>query len=51
MMSKMKTAAGVALDGIEVRIADGRRQNVLADVLNNPETARCTRFIPSKKQN
>lgn len=50
MRTKMMTAAGVALDGIEVRIADGRRQNVLTDVLNNPETARCTRFHPLKSK-
>ena len=44
MMTKMKTALGVANDGIEVRIANGRRQDVLIDVFSNPETARCTRF-------
>ena len=44
MMTKMKTALGVAKDGIEVRIANGRRQDVLIDVFSNPETARCTRF-------
>jgi glutamate 5-kinase len=50
MMTKMKTALGVAADGIEVRIANGRRQDVLLDVLSDPENARCTRFhSPSKK--
>ena len=44
MMTKMKTALGVAADGIEVRIANGRRQDVLLDVLTNPEKAICTRF-------
>ena len=44
MMTKMKTALGVAADGIEVRIANGRRQDVLLDVLSDPENARCTRF-------
>jgi glutamate 5-kinase len=44
MMTKMKTALGVAADGIEVRIANGRRQEVLLDVLSDPENARCTRF-------
>ena len=49
MMTKMKTALGVAADGIEVRIANGRRQDVLIDVLTDPENARCTRFHASKK--
>ena len=49
MMTKMKTALGVAADGIEVRIANGRRQDVLIEVLSDPENARCTRFHASKK--
>lgn len=49
MMTKMKTALGVAADGIEVRIANGRRQDVLLEVLTDPENARCTRFHASKK--
>ena len=44
MMTKMKTALGVAADGIEVRIANGRRQDVLLNVLTDPEKAVCTRF-------
>ena len=49
MMTKMKTALGVASDGIEVRIANGRRQDVLLDVLSDPANARCTRFHSKKK--
>ena len=49
MMTKMKTALGVASDGIEVRIANGRRQDVLLDVLSDPDNARCTRFRAKKK--
>ena len=49
MMTKMKTALGVASDGIEVRIANGRRQDVLLDVLSDPDNARCTRFHAKKK--
>lgn len=49
MMTKMKTALGVAADGIEVRIANGRRQDVLLEVLTDSEKARCTRFHASKK--
>ncbi|MBR5706971.1 MAG: glutamate 5-kinase [Bacteroidaceae bacterium] len=50
MLTKMKTALGVAADGIEVRIANGNRQDVLLEVLTNPEKARCTRFHASKKK-
>jgi len=50
MMTKMKTALGVAHDGIEVRIANGRRQDVLLDVIDNPEDARCTRFHSKSMQ-
>lgn len=44
MMSKMKTALSVAAAGIEVRIANGRRQDVLLEVVSDPDNARCTRF-------
>ena len=50
MLTKMKTALGVAADGIEVRIANGNRQDVLLEVLTDPENARCTRFHASKKK-
>lgn len=50
MLTKMKTALGVAADGIEVRIANGRRQDVLLEVLTDPENARCTRFHASKNK-
>jgi glutamate 5-kinase len=49
MMTKMNTAMGVAKDGIEVRIANGRRQDILIEVLTDPDNALCTRFHPSKK--
>ena len=49
MLTKMNTALGVAADGIEVRIANGCRQDVLIDVIFEPDNARCTRFHPSKK--
>lgn len=44
MMTKMKTAFSVAAQGIEVRIANGRRHDVLLDVVSDPDNARCTRF-------
>ena len=49
MLTKMKTALGVAADGIEVRIANGRRKDVLIEDLTDPETARCTRIHASNK--
>ena len=48
MMTKMKTAKQVAVNGIEVRIANGTRQNILLDVILNPENAVCTRFLTHK---
>lgn len=50
MMTKMKTAKSVAKNGIEVRIANGTRQNILLDVVLNPETAVCTRFLTPKNR-
>lgn len=50
MMTKMKTARSVARDGIEVRIANGRRNDVLLDVVFNPDTALCTRFLTVKRK-
>jgi len=46
MMSKYKTAAKLASDGIRVMIANGRRNNILIDLLNDPENTIHTEFIP-----
>ena len=44
MMSKCNFAASLARDGYPVIIANGKRNNVIIDVLDNPD-AICTRFV------
>ena len=48
MLTKGRIAAKVADEGIEVIIANGERENIIEDVINNPSTP-CTRFTPIKK--
>lgn len=49
MVTKHRIARKVSDEGIEVIIANGRRENILADILitHNPLTP-CTRFLPSR---
>ena len=47
MLTKCKIARKVAEEGIEVIIANGRRNQVLSDVLFDSEHTLCTRFIPT----
>lgn len=49
MLTKCSIAQKVAEEGIEVIIANGKRENILLNLINNPETAVSTRFIPSDK--
>ena len=44
MMSKCNFAASLARDGYPVIIANGKRNNVIIDVMDNPD-AICTRFV------
>ena len=44
MMSKCNFAESLARDGYPVIIANGKRNNVIIDVLDNPD-AICTRFV------
>ena len=46
MATKMKTAMEVARDGIPVIIANGKKHDILTDVILNPETCRFTKFLP-----
>lgn len=48
MVTKHRIARKVSDEGIEVIIANGRRENILTDILldKNPSTP-CTRFLPS----
>jgi glutamate 5-kinase len=44
---KTNIARKVADEGITVIIANGKRDNILVDLLQHPEETLCTRFIPS----
>lgn len=49
MITKTNIARKVADEGIEVIIANGKRDNILIDLLEQPETTICTRFTPAKE--
>ena len=49
MASKCKVAMQLAAQGIRVIIANGRRENILKDVLTDPESAIHTEFVPEVK--
>jgi glutamate 5-kinase len=50
MLTKTRIARKVADEGIEVIIANGKRENILADlVLNRLVDVVCTRFVPSRR--
>ncbi|MDE5874828.1 MAG: glutamate 5-kinase [Muribaculaceae bacterium] len=50
MLTKSRIALKVASEGIEVIIANGKRDNVLNDVLTDP-SALCTRILPGERVN
>ena len=47
MLTKTNIARKVADEGITVIIANGKRDNILVDLLQYPAETLCTRFIPS----
>ncbi|WP_071147347.1 glutamate 5-kinase [Bacteroides ihuae] len=47
MLTKTNIARKVADEGICVIIANGKRDNILVDLLRHPAETLCTRFIPS----
>ncbi|MDR1898132.1 MAG: glutamate 5-kinase [Prevotellaceae bacterium] len=50
MITKTRIARKVADEGIEVIIANGKRENILADLVLNPiSDVICTRFVPSPR--
>ncbi|MDD4660447.1 MAG: glutamate 5-kinase [Massilibacteroides sp.] len=49
MLTKCSIARKVAEEGIAVVIANGKRENVLCELLKNDSKTVCTRFIPSPK--
>jgi len=50
MLTKTNIARKVADEGITVIIANGKRDNILVDLLKKPKTTICTRFIPSAQE-
>ncbi len=50
MGTKCSIAQKVASEGITVMIANGKRENVLVNLLAHPEKTLCTRFYPSDKE-
>ena len=49
MLTKTNIARKVADEGITVIIANGKRDNILVDLLQHPEETIYTRFIPSNE--
>lgn len=47
MLTKTSIARKVADEGITVIIANGKKDNILIDLLQHPEQTVCTRFIPA----
>lgn len=50
MRTKYNIARKVAGEGIEVIIANGKKENILCDIVRNPDKCIHTRFIPVKKK-
>ena len=48
MQTKYNIARKIAEEGVEVVIANGKKENILLDLVNNPDTI-CTRFTASTK--
>ncbi|MEN9917597.1 MAG: glutamate 5-kinase [Bacteroidota bacterium] len=49
MQTKYNIACKIAEEGIEVIIANGQKDNILIDILNDKDTI-CTRFRPAEKK-
>lgn len=49
MLTKTNIARKVADEGITVIIANGKRDNILVDLLQQPTETLCTRFTPSEE--
>ena len=50
MLSKCQVASSLSEQGIRVIIANGNRENVLPDLLNNPKGTPHTEFVPTAAQ-
>lgn len=49
MITKYRIARKVSDEGIEVIIANGKKENILPELVKKGSTAVCTRFLPSVK--
>lgn len=49
MITKCNIARRIAADGIPVVIANGKREDVLLRLIENPAGTLCTRFLPTQK--
>ena len=49
MLTKTTIARKVADEGIAVYIANGKKDNILIDLMQHPDTTVCTRFVPAKE--
>ena len=49
MLTKTTIARKVADEGITVIIANGKKDNILLDLLQHPDETVCTRFVPSSE--
>lgn len=49
MLTKTTIARKVADEGITVIIANGKKENILLDLLQHPAETVCTRFVPSSE--
>ena len=49
MQSKMGIASKVADEGVEVIIANGKRDNIILDLLDDTKDIVCTRFLPDEQ--
>ncbi len=50
MLTKTTIARKVADEGIAVYIANGKKDNILIDLMQHPDTTVCTRFVPAKEE-
>lgn len=49
MITKSRIASKVAQEGTEVIIANGKRENILSEIVCGSSDVLCTRFLPSEK--
>lgn len=49
MHTKTRIARQIAAQGIDVYIANGKRNDILTDLMERPEETPCTHFLPSTK--